>query len=73
MEMPEKYEPPGKFWKTNCSHPKHPDLPPQALVWNLFELIWSENALGPYLESFSLVTPVTLLNDPTAVDISPDD
>jgi hypothetical protein len=77
MDMPEKGWPTGKFWRTNCSHPKHPGFPLQtlALVWNSFELIWSENASGPNegLESVSLVTPVTLLNDPIAVDISPDD
>jgi hypothetical protein len=38
---------------------------------NWLEFSWSEKALGPPTVPVSLVTPVTLSNDPTALDMQP--
>jgi hypothetical protein len=57
---------------TNCCHPVQlagflapAQTDAEVLKW--FELIWSVKALGPAMLSVSLVTPVTLLNEPSAV------
>jgi hypothetical protein len=59
---------------TNCCQPWQADgfaAPLQAGVVKVFALSWSEKSLAP-VESLTLVRPVTLSNDPAAVDIKPD-
>jgi hypothetical protein len=61
---------------TNCCHPEHAcgfAAPAQAEVEKVFVLSCSEKGLAPGGGSVTLVTPLTLGNDPTAEDIEPDD
>ena len=62
---------------TNCCQPKHSDgyiAPLHVEVAKKFELSWSEKMLACVVPVYglipvSLVTPVTLSKDPTAIDI----
>src|SRR5258708_2670644 len=64
---------------TNCCQPLHTDgfaAPLQAEVTKKFALSWSEKVSGcggglPSTSPLSLVTPVTLSNDPMASDMWP--
>src|SRR5271155_1011601 len=61
--------------KMNCCQPVQPEVWPHADVVNIWVLSWREKTPGlclPFRSMYSLVTPVTLSNNPSATEMKPD-